>query len=150
MSKYRLIVIVSMILIISIVVFCLWFFNTEVIFHRRLNFKLPKTVDIVKKSYSLYEGVFRAKISFEESDYQVIVEGVENYALDKDLYKVEIDEDERALSFEALTWWNPEEENAILAYHTVKRGSWITRRTSVHILITQNNNGLYFLHVRLM
>jgi len=149
-GKHHLIVFACLACFVVVIAFCLWFFNTEVIFHRRLNFKLPKTVDIIKKSYSLYDGDFRLSASFEANDYQEIVYGIENYLLVKDLFKIDIGNDGISTSFEQHTWWNPEEENVIVAHHSYTRGTaWVKRSKSVHILITQNNEGLYFLHVRL-
>jgi len=57
------------------------------------------------------------------------------------------DEEDSLVISTFLRWWDKEKENAILAYDALIQGRWGAKTRTVAVLITQNNEGEYFLHI---
>jgi len=119
------------------------------IFQRKFHFKLPKTVEIINSTYSYYYDCLELKISFDDDDYQKIIKGFDDYSKNNyHLNEINIENDKEMFSINAFCiWWKKEEEKAIIAYDAVKQGRWGAKTRIVCILITQNNEDKYFLHV---
>ena len=127
-------------------VFCLWFFNPKVIFKRKFHFELPSSVTIMEKAYSLFYDALGLKIGFGIDDYPYMFEGMNNYVEKYGLYKVEYD-DSLMESFRSCKWWDENEEETISAYWASPQGMWGIKTRHIFVLLTQNNEGQYFLHV---
>ena len=147
MKKQVVIISVFVIAVISAIVLSLWVFNPRVIFERKFDFKLPNSVKILNKSYSLFYDSLELKVCFTDDDYGEIVDGIENYA-QENMNKMRIDNEVEMFDFRVFCdWWDREEEEAILAYDASKQGMWGAKTRIVCVLITKNNEGQYFLHI---
>ena len=135
MKKYVWIRIVVIFLIL-IIVFYIWYFNPKVIFQRKFRFNLPDRVGIINKSYSLFD------------DYQDIIDGINDYAEGYYLREVDVNNEETPLTIRAFCVWRDKEtEKAVLAYCAFRQSPWGAKTRTVAILVTQNNEGQYFLHI---
>ena len=145
-NKYIWVVVIVVVLLL-VLVLSFWYFNPKVIFQRKFHFELPKTVEIINKSYSVYYDSLEIKIKFDENDYQTIKDGFKAYT-DNFLREVDMKDEEDSLVISTfLRWWDKEKENAILAYDALIQGRWGAKTRTVAVLITQNNEGEYFLHI---
>jgi len=134
-------------LIIAAIFYCLWVFNPRAIFERKVNYKLPDSAEIINKSYSFNYDSLEMKIRFNNDDYSKVVDGIENFA-QENLNKMRIDNNEEMFNCRTFCkWWDEEKEEAIFAYDAYKQGRWGAKTRTVAVLITQSDEGQYFLHI---
>ena len=109
---------------------------------------MPGSSRIINSSYSLFSGEFNLKASIAADDYVNIVTGLEKYSRNN-MYRYDvIDGHVDALHFRVFCiWWDEEEERVVLAYDAFKNGRWGVKTRTDCILITQNSEGEYFLHI---
>ena len=148
--RKRILIMVPFLLLVVVasIAFCSWYFNPRAIFQRKFNFKLPNSVEILNKSYSFYYDSLEMKVCFDGNDYQKIAIGMKGYATSYGLYEIESEADKRMPTVRELcSWLNGEEEEFISAYIASTQGRWRAKTREICVLITQNNEGQYFLHV---
>ena len=121
----------------------------ETIFQQRFYFELPDTVEIKYDNYSFLEDLLRLKVRFGEENYNEMLEGVKNFVTNSG-YMIEVDV-ENAITMDTVrsfsTWWNEDKEDFVLAYYGMTDGRNGVKTRETIILITQNNEGQYFLHI---
>ena len=140
-------IIVLIILSIGIIIYSIWS-NPLNAFQRKFNFKLPDTVEIINKSYSFYYDCLELKVGFDIDDYPKIEKGIEDYAVKNGMYKPDAEKD-KGLYYNFGIFcklWDKENEEVIIAYIDTEKGVW-TKTREIYVLITQNTDGQYFLHV---
>ena len=151
LKKYKVFIIIFTLILIIVLIGTVTYLilnNPFNIFQRKFNFKLPSTVKIINKSYSFYDDSLELKVFFGVDDYQKIVNGMKEYAAKTGMYEVEKENDTLMFTIEVYcTWWNKEQEDSILAYHAFEKGKWGAMTRTVCVLITQDSEGQYFLHI---
>ena len=132
------------------IIFLTWFlfFRTQAIFQRKFHFSLPGTANIVNKSYSLFYDRLRLKVNFADSDYQYIFDEIQNFAENYFMFEADIEKIDENSSIKAfIAWWDKDDEKIIIAYDTNMQGRWGVKSRPVCVVITQNSQGQYHLHV---
>ena len=140
-------IIVLLILLVGIIIYSIYV-NPLNAFKRKFNFKLPDTVEILNKSYLFNEDILKLSVCFGIDDYPKIEKGIEDYAVKTGLYKPDVEKD-KGLYYNFGVFcnlWDKEKEEVIIAYIGTDKGV-STKTREIYILITQNDEGQYFLHV---
>ena len=150
MNKKVLIIISFILLIVvGIIAFCLWYSNPRVAFQRKFHFRLPNSAEILNESYSFYYDSLDLKVNFDSEDLKEIQEKIKDYAVNYGLREVKIKNDTTMFNFSVCChWWDEEKEKVILAYEAYKQGRWGAKTRIICVLITQDSQGKYFLHIR--
>jgi len=151
LKKYKefivIFIIVLLILLTGIIIYSTHI-NPLNAFKRKFNFNLPDTVKIINKSYSFNEDVLELSVCFGIDDYPKIEKGIKDYAVKTGMYQPDAEKD-KGLYYNFGVFcklWDKEKEEVIIAYLGTEKG--VSSKTrEIYILITQNTDGQYFLHI---
>ena len=150
MNKTLLTIIVSLILLTF--VSCIWFFRPQVIFQRKIGFKLPKSsvilnYDYKKSSFWGEERRLYMKVSFSADDYEKFEVGIQSYFEKNFGYLRQTPKERIPPGFSNVcSWWDMNVDDIIIWHEGMKRGR-VAFSKSAYAFVTMNEDGQYFMYI---
>lgn len=120
-----------------------WYFNASRIFERKFYFSLPKSAQVEKSSYSIFDDELYIKIEFEPEDYSTVLENLEKYYGGSS----ELEKDMKIPEYKGICkWWDMQVDEVIVAHRTFGTGPWGRKTRAIYSFITKSSDDKYFLY----